>query len=141
MGVCVAPVTVVAMSAAGNEHVGVASAINNMVARTGGLLAIALFGLVLAQRFGTALDHALASLQLPADALAALAGERAKLAAASLPPGLDGEQQILLQAAIMNAFVAGYRWVMILASLLAFTGAAVALFWLRPARTKSPARR
>jgi len=141
MGVCVAPVTVVAMSAAGNEHVGVASAINNMVARTGGLLAIALFGLVLAQRFDAALDQAVVNLALPADALAALAGERAKLAAASLPPGLGGEQQTLLQAAIMNAFVAGYRWVMILASLLAFAGSAVALFWLSPARTKSPAQR
>lgn len=141
MGVCVAPVTVVAMSAAGNEHVGVASAINNMVARTGGLLAIALFGLVLAQRFGAALDHALADLALPADAVAALAGERAKLAAANLPPGLDNQQQTLLQAAIMNAFVAGYRWVMILASLLAFAGAAVALFWLRRERTKSPVQR
>ena len=140
MGVCVAPVTVVAMSAAGNEHVGVASAINNMVARTGGLLAIALFGLVLAQRFGMALDQALASLALPADAIAALAGERAKLAAASLPPGLGAQQQSLLQAAIMDAFIAGYRWVMILASLLAFAGAAVALFWLRPARTNPPSK-
>ncbi len=141
MGICVAPVTVTAMSAAGNQHVGVASAINNMVARTGGLLAVALFGLILAQRFGAALDLSLAGLALPADALAALSSERAKLAAAILPPGLDSQQQILLKDAIMAAFVAGYRWVMVLASLLATAGAVVAIVWLKPAQTKTAAKR
>lgn len=126
MGICVAPVTVTAMSAAGNEHVGAASAINNMVARTGGLLAIALFGLILAQRFGIVLDRSVSALALPGEALAALASERAKLAAAIPPPGLTDEQRSLLRGAILMAFVEGYRWVMVLAGTLAFASAAVA---------------
>ncbi len=40
MGTCIAPVTVAALNAAGPSHVGIASAINNMAARTGGLIAI-----------------------------------------------------------------------------------------------------
>ena len=127
MGICVAPVTVVAMSAAGKDHVGKASAINNMVARTGGLLAIALFGLILAQRFGAEFDRALASLHLPSDMLAALAAERGKLAAASLPPALSAAQKDQVTAAIMMSFVAGYRWVMVLAAFLAFVSAGVAM--------------
>jgi EmrB/QacA subfamily drug resistance transporter len=126
MGICVAPVTVTAMSAAGNEHVGAASAINNMVARTGGLLAIALFGLILAQRFGIAFDRSVAALALPDEAVIALASERAKLAGAILPPGLSAEQRSLLGDAILAAFVEGYRWVMVLAGALAFASAGVA---------------
>jgi EmrB/QacA subfamily drug resistance transporter len=136
MGVCVAPVTVTAMSAAGNDHVGAASAINNMVARTGGLLAIALFGLVLAQRFGIAFDRAVASLVLPADALASLAAERAKLAGAILPASLSAEQRSLLTEAILAAFVGGYRWVMTMAASLAFASAIVAGLWLRQPQAK-----
>ena len=41
----------------------------------------------------------------------------------------------------MAAFVAGYRWVMVLASLLATAGAVVAIVWLKPARTKTAAKR
>ena len=138
MGICVAPVTVTAMSAAGNEHVGAASAINNMVARTGGLLAIALFGLILAQRFGIAFDRSVAALALPDEAVIALASERAKLAGAILPPGLSAEQRSLLGGAILAAFVEGYRWVMVLAGALAFASAGVAILSLgRPQAKRS----
>src|SRR5207302_1646135 len=44
LAVLVAPLTATVLAAAPGEHVGVASAVNNAVARTGGLLAIALPG-------------------------------------------------------------------------------------------------
>jgi hypothetical protein len=124
------------MSAAGTDHVGVASAINNMVARTGGLLAVALFGLILAERFNISLDHALADLSLPADVANALAPERAKLAGATLPAGLAGDQRDMVEGAIFAAFVQGYRWVMVLAAALAFISTVVALLWLGSPQAK-----
>ena len=128
MGLCAAPVTVVALNSAGPEHVGIASAVNNMVARVGGLLAIAAFGLALSARFDVSLDRSLARLALPAAAVTALAPERAKLAAAELPPGLSDDQQAALSEAIDNAFVEGYRWAMGLAAGLAFVSAGIAVF-------------
>jgi EmrB/QacA subfamily drug resistance transporter len=130
MGLCVAPVTVTALNAAGTEHVGLASAVNNMAARVGGLIAIAVFGILLADRFGFALDRSLAGLALPDAAVAALAPERAKLAAAVLPQGLSGGQQTALQAAIRLAFLDGYRWVMATAAVLALLSMAIAARWL-----------
>ncbi|HKF59811.1 MAG TPA: MFS transporter [Dongiaceae bacterium] len=130
MGFCAAPVTVVALNSAGPEHVGVASAVNNMVARVGGLLAIAAFGLALAARFNVSLDHALDRMALPPAAVTALEPERSKLAAAELPPGLSEDQQVVLGRAIDDAFVEGYRWVMALAALLAFASAAIVVFTL-----------
>ena len=140
MGTCVAPVTVVAMSCAGADHVGMASAINNMVARTGGLLAIALFGLVLAERFNISLDRAVTALAIPADVVHALASERAKLAGAELPAGLPSDQRETLEAAIFAAFVQGYRWVMVMAATLAFVSTFVALAWLGGAQMKRSSR-
>ncbi|HVJ41146.1 MAG TPA: MFS transporter [Dongiaceae bacterium] len=130
MGICVAPVTVAAMNAAGADHVGLASAINNMAARTGGLIAIAVFGLLLADRFDAALAPALSALHLPDAALQALQIERTKLAAAVVPGELSPDQHVAVTVAIKQAFVSGYRWTMIAASAMAFASAAVAAFCL-----------
>jgi MFS family permease len=131
MGICVAPVTVAAMKAAGPDRVGIASAINNMAARTGGLMAVAVFGLILAYRFGVALDLSLAKLNLAPDLLQALALERPKLAAAHLPEALTGDLRAAVTAAIKEAFVSGYRWAMTAAALLAFASAVIAAITLR----------
>jgi predicted MFS family arabinose efflux permease len=132
MGTCIAPVTVAALNVAGPAHVGIASAINNMAARTGGLIAIACFGLILAAHFDAALARSLALLDLPASAIQALAAERSKLAAATLPDGLAPDVQQAIHIAIKQAFVAGYRWVMGVAALMSFLSAWIAAVSLRP---------
>jgi EmrB/QacA subfamily drug resistance transporter len=131
MGTCIAPVTVAALNAAGPAHVGIASAINNMAARTGGLIAIACFGLVLAARFDAALGHALTALDLPSTLLQQLTAQRGKLAAAVLPSGLTPDQQLAVTLAIKQSFVHGYRWVMAVAAIMAFVSAWVAAVSLR----------
>src|SRR5258705_1670814 len=51
MAVTVAPLTTVVMSSAGEEHFGAASGVNNAVARVAGVLAIAVFGIVVVKAF------------------------------------------------------------------------------------------
>ncbi|HWT99341.1 MAG TPA: MFS transporter, partial [Terriglobales bacterium] len=139
MGICVAPVTVAALSAAGEDNVGLASAINNMAARAGGLIAIAVFGLLLADRFDSALTSALAPLNLPDAALQALAAQRAKLAGADVPADLAPDLQLAVTAAIKLAFVNGYRWIMASAAAMAFVSSVIAATSM--ARGKAAARK
>lgn len=136
MGMCQVPVTVVALNAAGPSHVGTSSAINNMAARTGGLIAIAVFGLVLAHGYGAALTPALKSAGLPEAAQAALELQRAKLAGSTVPVGLTPEQQAAATAAIKSAFITGYRWAMLVAGAMAWFSALVALRFIRGGRVQ-----
>jgi len=131
MGMCQVPVTVVALNAAGPSHVGTSSAINNMAARTGGLIAIAVFGLVLAHGYSAALTPALQQAGLPEAAQVALELQRAKLAGSVLPADLSPAQQAAADAAIKSAFIAGYRWAMGVAGAMAFLSALVALRFIR----------
>ena len=58
MAVTVAPLTTVVMNSVSQDRVGAASGINNAVARVAGVLAIAVFGIVMVNDFGHRLNHA-----------------------------------------------------------------------------------
>ncbi|HLK38967.1 MAG TPA: MFS transporter [Polyangiaceae bacterium] len=118
MGITVAPLTATVMGAVDPRHAGVASGINNAVARAAGLLAIAALGVVLIARFDAALDRELASMALAQDVLALVQEQRSKLAAADVPAALHG--------AFVGAYLVGFRTVMIASAVLASLGAACA---------------
>ncbi|MEA3034729.1 MAG: hypothetical protein QOH04_488 [Sphingomonadales bacterium] len=78
MAGAVAPLTTAVMASVDASHVGTANGFNSAVARTGGLIATALLGAVLASR-GPALAHAFALAAFGAAAAAAVAGLSALL--------------------------------------------------------------
>jgi EmrB/QacA subfamily drug resistance transporter len=126
MAVTVAPLTTTVMNAVGPALAGTASGVNNAVSRTAGLLAIAAFGVVLSSAFDARLDEALARLPLPPEAAAAISAQRHRLAGLELPPGLDAAAAAQARAAVGEAFVAGFRHVMLLAAGLSAASALAA---------------
>ena len=136
MGVCQVPVTVVAMNAAGRANVGTSSAINNAAARIGGLVAIAVFGLILVNGYDDALAKSLHDAGLPVAVQLALEQQHGKLAGSVLPAGLAPDQHRLAAMIIGDAFVAGYRRAMVVAAAMAFASVWIAARCL----AKSPLR-
>ena len=81
MAVTVAPLTTTVMGAAGKDNAGVASGINNAVSRVGGLLAVALFGIILAHVFSSHLDEKLAGLGVDHGVRRSISEQKTRLAA------------------------------------------------------------
>src|SRR4029453_4379127 len=65
MAIAVAPLTTTVMGSVPPDHAGVASGINNAVSRVAGLIAIAVFGVVLVRSFDARANTALDRLELP----------------------------------------------------------------------------
>jgi len=131
MAVSVAPLTTTVMGAVEERHAGLASGINNAVSRAAGLLAVAVLGLVLVGAFGRGLDRRLGGLDLPPAARQALAAERTKLAAITVPATVQGDLRARVQEAIEQAFVDGFRRVLLAAAGLAGLAALTAA-WTIP---------
>ncbi|MES1210296.1 MAG: MFS transporter [Pseudomonadota bacterium] len=126
MGLTVAPLTTAVMGAVDPRNAGVASGINNAVARTAGLLAIAALGVLLSSRFNQVLDAALAPLSLDARLAQAVDAQRVRLGGADfseLAPNLRAP----LQAAFATAYVAAFRAIMLASAGLAATASAAGL--------------
>jgi EmrB/QacA subfamily drug resistance transporter len=126
MAVTVAPLTTTVMNAVGPDAAGTASGVNNAVSRVAALLAIAIFGGVMAWAFESALDESLRAAKLPDGLVNEVLAQRSRLAAVELPGGIDPAYEAAIQRAVAEAFVAGFRWVMAISAALAVASAVAA---------------
>jgi MFS family permease len=102
MAMSVAPLTTAVMESVPSSEAGVASGVNNAVSRIAGLLAIAVFGLVLSAGFNRTLSRSLSQMQLSPSVRQSAEMQRSKLAGAQI-----GDP--LVMQAFDKAFVSGFR--------------------------------
>jgi EmrB/QacA subfamily drug resistance transporter len=127
-GVCfIAPLTTAVFDASDAALAGTASAINNAIARSAGLIAIALFGIALAGVFGATFDRRVPALALAAPARAALAAHRDVLLAGTVPAAVPVVDRARVQAALNASYLDGFRITMVLAALVCVAAGALAL--------------
>jgi len=127
MAVTVAPLTTTVMNAIGADQAGIASGVNNAIARTAALLAIAIFGIVVAWVFDWNLDTKLHAIGASPEIVTFLNSQRDKLAGAALPSDVAEVDTAQLKRAIGESFVAGFRWIMLLGAGLSLLSALAAL--------------
>ncbi|MEP6492121.1 MAG: MFS transporter [bacterium] len=125
MAITVAPLTTTVMGAIDGRHAGVASGINNAVSRVAGLLAIAIFGIVLSQVFNTRVDVQLDRMALPRPTRAAVDAQLPKLAGAEVGriAFADPKHAKGVRTAIDASFVAAFRIVVMCSAILAIAAA------------------
>jgi len=136
MSVTVAPLTTTVMNAVGRDASGTASGINNAVSRMAALLAIAMFGSLMAWAFDGRLGDALRAADVPPDLAAFVQSQRSKLAAVALPPGIDAGGAAAIHGAVAQAFIAGFRWIMGVSAALALASSLVAAVFVRSDATR-----
>jgi EmrB/QacA subfamily drug resistance transporter len=119
MATSVAPLTTTVMGAVAERHVGIASGINNAVSRTAGLIAIAVFGIVMTGAFTRNFNNSLQALDIPLETRAALEAQTSRLATISIPDELKGETKQAVERAVEESFVSGFRVVILIVTALA----------------------
>jgi EmrB/QacA subfamily drug resistance transporter len=128
MAISVAPLTTAVMESVPSRDAGVASGVNNAVSRIAGLLAVAVFGLVLSGGFNRALDRSLAQMQLAPAMRQNADSQRSLLAGAQI-------SDTRIRRAFDAAFVSGYRdvtWLSVGLALLSALSAQMISFKKHP---------
>jgi predicted MFS family arabinose efflux permease len=128
MAITVAPLTTTVMNAVESDRAGLASGVNNAVARTAGLLAIAVLTLPMIAIFSARLDAELGHVS-PAVAHAVRA-DTAKLGALRAPASATPAEKIEVQRAVRTGMLAGFRFVTLASAGLALLAAAAAFVLL-----------
>jgi EmrB/QacA subfamily drug resistance transporter len=123
MAVSVAPLTTAVMGAVEPHRAGIASGVNNAVSRMAGLLAIAVLGIVMVGVFSSSLDSRLAALPVTPHVRQTIDAQRVKLGDIQVPPDVSHNVSLSLQRSIDDAFVDGFRVVMLSAAGLALASA------------------
>ncbi len=135
MAITIAPLVAVVMGSVGPGQAGVASGVNNAISRAASLLAIAVLGVVALTVFNASLDRKLEQAGVPAPVVLALESERVKLAGAQVPQDAAPELRASVERAIDEAFISGFRVVMLIAVGLALASSAVALVMVESRHT------
>jgi predicted MFS family arabinose efflux permease len=138
MAIVVAPLTTTVMGATEERYSGIASGINNAVARVAGLLAIAILGIVVSAVFSAALASNTASLHLSPEVQQALDAQQGKLAGTTVPAGVDAATYAALSSAIAQSFVSAFRVAMLIGAGLALISSLCAWLMISGKRTIRP---
>jgi hypothetical protein len=134
MTIAVAPLTTTVMAAVDESRAGLASGVNNAVSRVAAVLAIAALGPVAVAGFRGALEPRLAELELAPEERAAVVAASVDLGAAQVPDAVPAEAREAVDRALDEAFVHGYRRVMLACAGLAALSAAAAAALIRDPR-------
>jgi hypothetical protein len=129
VGLFAAPLTTVAMAAAGPGRDGLASGVNNAVSRIGPLLGIAVFGYWIGGDYASNLAAALGNTSLSADKQAFLIDNRAMIAAINLPADWPAIEQESIMLLIRGLFASSLQETLRISALFAAFAAILALFY------------
>jgi EmrB/QacA subfamily drug resistance transporter len=136
LSMTVAPLTATVLAAADESNAGIASGVNNAIARVAGLVAIAAVGAVVAAQFGSKLDSELGALQSRPDLAAAIrAAKREPLARVEprkAPPALRAR----VAKATTDASVSAFRVGIGVSAVLVAVGGVLGLIFIRNPRRR-----
>jgi EmrB/QacA subfamily drug resistance transporter len=138
LAMTVAPLTAAVLEAADRRHAGVASGVNNAIARVAGLLSIAVVGLVVSAQFGAQVDRRLEP-SAQRDPVTRAYVDEARERPLTVP---GGPVRASTRTAVREAGVAAFHRGMIVSGLLMIAGGLIAAAGIanppRPAAVEQP---
>ena len=136
LSMTVAPLTATVLADADEHNAGIASAVNNAIARVAGLVAIAAIGALVAAQYGSRLDDALGPALSQPPVAAAFEQARERPFSVEVVPGLDPAVAAQLVAAETKASVDSFRFGIGISAVLVALGGVLALVGVRNPRRR-----
>jgi EmrB/QacA subfamily drug resistance transporter len=134
----VAPLTAAVLADADEHNAGIASGVNNAIARVAGLLAVAAIGAVVAAQFNAQLDDRLGDRPLSPAGQAAAAAARERTLGRVPPGGLARVEAARLDRAAQDASVRAFHTGVGIAAALVALGGVLGLVGIRNPRREVP---
>ena len=131
MTTTIAPLTTTVMSSCPQERAGLASGVNNAVARGASLLAIAVIGAAAVASFSARFEEGLAKLPLAPQVRSELLAQRSRLAALEIPRSVSAHLRKSIESTVASSFRDSFRLALLLAASLALASALVGLLTIR----------
>jgi EmrB/QacA subfamily drug resistance transporter len=138
LSMTVAPLTSTVLAAVEERHSGVASGVNNAIARIAGLLAIAVLGAVVSSRFTTVVDERLGDRPLGAAANSAVAEAKARSLTTAPARRVPAPERPRVRAALESGSASAFHLGLGLGAALVVAGGVVALLGIRNPRRSVP---
>ncbi len=130
MALVIAPLTKSALGVE-SQYSGIASGVNNAVARFAALLAVAVIGAVMFSAFVARLHGLVASSTLSPEQQIQILDQASRLGGIVIPDGFGEVARSVARHAITEAFAYGFRWVMGLCTVTAAAAAIVSALSIR----------
>jgi EmrB/QacA subfamily drug resistance transporter len=127
LSMTVAPLTTTVLDSVEERHVGVASGVNNAVARVAGVLAIAALGAVISAQFTSSLDDSLGDRALGGEAQAAVDDAKEQPLSGGDVGGVPSDEAPALDDDIVSASESAFHLGVLLGAALMALGGAIAL--------------
>lgn len=134
LAMTVAPLTATVLADADESNAGIASGVNNAIARVAGLVAIAAIGALVAGAFTSGVDEELAGVPLTPAAQASVAEAKQQTLARADTTGLPPRQARVVAGAVQTASVDAFHEGMAIAALLVALGGLLGLAGVRNPR-------
>jgi len=135
LAMTVAPLTATVL-AAGVQHAGVASGVNNAVARVAGLIAIAVVGAFMSAQFSTKLDDALATRSLDPRARAAVNDARSRPLTDTVPQDLAPPERAAARDVLRDSSESAFHLAIAIVALLTATGGVISAIGIENPRRR-----
>jgi EmrB/QacA subfamily drug resistance transporter len=131
MGIVVAPLTATVMAAVPEHNSGIASGVNNTMARTAGLLAIAVLGAIIIITFKSTLETNVSKLNIPEVKKAELINDAGKLAETQSPKDLTSDQTEQVNKIIKISFIQSFDFIIYISVALTWLGSLIAVMTVK----------
>jgi EmrB/QacA subfamily drug resistance transporter len=136
LSMTVAPLTAAVLAGVEERHAGIASGINNAIARVAGLVGIAAIGVLVSGQFSSTLDDRLAGRSLSGPAESAIARAKEQPLGGASVSGVPAAERGALEAAFDDASISAFRMGLGIAALLLVGGGVMAAIGIQNPRRR-----